>query len=463
MSYIFILYLFYTILYFINTSHIKIPFKIQDYTYGEGENLILKYIYKDIFTKFLVGSPPQEVHLSLSFGEYSTFIISKNTDDFEGATFDFNLSKTYSAISSEPISFYFQSYTTAIKSKDNFIIKGTDIQINDLTFNLATELKQNNFYFTHSEILIQPGILGMLIAQVKNFEEEIYDVNFIEQLKSKNLISSYDFYFDFNDKNSGNIMIGSKPEEFDDIKYIRNNYVTMKTSSSNGDLDWSIKFDQVFYGEKKLEHIKPMLLRIEFGLITGYYEWEYALINEFFSKLISENKCFKKNSNDLGSYIHYFYCNKNTDLSGFKPFIFTINEFNYNFTLTKDDLFLDIGDKYLFLMAFGGISDLILGLPFLKKYQLIFNQNTKIIGFYLDKKEDNSGFLSILRNYIIIISILSCILMSLIVIAVLFFWKKKKNKQNATELLDDQFNENKINKENKIIEENENENESYIN
>ena len=57
-------------------------------------------------------------------------------------------------------------------------------------------------------------------------------------------------------------MIGSKPEEFDDIKYIRNNYVTMKTSSSNGDLDWSIKFDQVFYGEKKLEHIKPMLLNI---------------------------------------------------------------------------------------------------------------------------------------------------------------------------------------------------------
>jgi hypothetical protein len=35
--------------------------------------------------------------------------------------------------------------------------------------------------------------------------------------------------------------------------------------------------------------------------------------------------------------------------------------------LTKDDLFLDIGDKYLFLMVFGGISELVLGLPFLKK------------------------------------------------------------------------------------------------
>ena len=83
--------------------------------------------------------------------------------------------------------------------------------------------------------------------------------------------------------------------------------------------------------------------------------------------------------------MNYFYCNKNVDLSGFKPFVFTINEFNYNFTLTKDDLFLDVGDKYVFMMAFGGFSELILGYPFLKKYQLIFNQNTKTVGFYLCK------------------------------------------------------------------------------
>ena len=44
----------------------------------------------------------------------------------------------------------------------------------------------------------------------------------------------------------------------------------MKTSSSNGELDWSIKFDQIYYGNKKVQQIKPMLLRIEFGLITGY-------------------------------------------------------------------------------------------------------------------------------------------------------------------------------------------------
>ena len=149
--------------------------------------------------------------------------------------------------------------------------------------------------------------------------------------------------------------------------------------------------------------------------------------------------------------MHYFYCNKNTDLSGFKPFTFTINEFEYNFTLTKDDLFLDIGDKYLFLMVFGGINELVLGLPFLKKYQLIFNPNTKTIGFYIDKKENNPNIFTFFRKYIIVIIILACVFICLLVIAIVFFLKKKKNKKNATELLDDINNCNKNIESNEII------------
>ena len=127
------------------------------------------------------------------------------------------------------------------------------------------------------------------------------------------------------------------------------------------------------------------------------------------------------------------------------------NEFNYNFTLTKEDLFLDIGDKYLFLMAFGGISELILGLPFIKKYQLVFNPNTKTIGFYKDEKEKNFSLIDVFRKYIIIISILSFILLCLIIVAILFFWNKKKNKKNATELLDEYDNDNKKKEKNQII------------
>ena len=452
MSYIISIYIIYSFLLFIiNTEYIKIPFKIQDYTYGNEDTIILKYIYKDILVKFLIGTPLQNVQLSANLGEYSTFIIPKNYDEFEGATYNNNLSQTYKALS-EPETFLFQLYSSAVKSKDNFIIEGTNTKINELVFNLVKDLNDNSFYCSYCEILTQPGILGLSLAQMKSFEEDVYETNFINQLKNKNLISSYDFYFNFDSSNIGNIIFGSRPDELcQNDKYKELKYVTMKTSLSNRDLDWSIQFDQIHYGNIKMKQIKSMLLRIEFGLISGYYEWESILLNEYFSELIKDNKCFKKYTNALGYFMHYFYCNKNTDLSGFKPFIFTINEFEYNFTLTKDDLFLDIGDKYLFLMVFGGNNELVLGLPFLNKYQLIFNPNTKTIGFYIDKKENNPNIFTFFRKYIIVIIILACVFICLLVIAIVFFLKKKKKKKNATELLDDINNCNKNLEDNEII------------
>ena len=436
MSFILALYIFIVALNFINSKNIIIPFKVQNYTYGDGDKIILKYLYKDVLVNFLVGFPPQKINLSACLGEYSTFIATKEVEEFKEDTFNSNISKTYKAINKVPDSFFFQTYRKAIKSKDNWFIEKNNIAINNLSFNLATELDGNNFYCSYCEVMTQPGILGLLIAQVKNFEENISDLNFIQQLKNKNLTSSYDFFFNFETPESGNIIIGAKPDEFDKEKYKDLNYVTMKTSSSNGDIDWSIKFDQVFYGEKKMKQIKPMILRIEFGLISGYYEWEYMLINEFFSKYIENKICFKENINELGSYLHYFYCNKTVNLSEFKPFNFTINEFNYNFTLTADDLFLDVGDKYLFLMSFGGFGDLILGYPFLKKYQVVFNQNTKTIGFYLNYNEKKSNKNSKITIYIIIISILSIVFISLLISAILLYLKKKNNKKNATELIE---------------------------
>lgn len=456
MSKIFLLYIQYINLYFIYSSYssyVIIPFKVQDYTYGNSDTTIMKYIYKDILVKFSVGSPPQPIHLSACLGEFSTFILS---NEFEDSTYKNDNSKTYKALSSEPESYYFQLYSSAIKSKDNFIIEESNTLIRDLTFNLVNEINDNSQYCSYCDVITQSGILGLLIAQMKNFEENVYETNFINQLKNKNLISSYDFFFDFESSNSGNIIIGIKPDElFKDEKYNEQNYVTIKTSTSRGDLDWSIKFDQIHYGNIKMNQTKPMILRIEFGLITGYYEWKKVLEKEFFSKLIEAKKCFKEYTNQLGSYLDYFICNKNTDLSGFQPFTFTINEFDYNFTLTKDDLFLDTGDKYLFLMAFGGFSELILGLPFIKKYQLILNPNTKTVGFYQGDKERDLTFLQMLRRYIIIISVLAVVLLGLLVVAFLFYWQRKKNKKNATELLDEVNNENQIIEDNKIIDDTE--------
>ena len=437
-SYIFILLIFSIILNIINSKYISIPFKVKNFTYENDKQLIKKYIYKDILVNFLVGEPPQEVSISACLGEYSTFIIANDAYGYMDSTFDKTKSTSYKKIS-EPEPFYYQTYREGIKSTDHFVIAGTNINITDLKFNLATEIQEGSLYCYYCEILTEPGMLGLLIGQTKMNEENVYDLNFISNLKNRSFISSYDFFFDFDKKDSGNIIIGATPTEyFGAEKYQNQELKTIKTSQSNNDLEWAIEFRQVFYGKRKMQVMpdKPMLLRIEFGLILGYQEWEYVLDDEFFNQMIQDKKCKKENASahDAGYRYRYYYCQKDTDLSKFNNFTLTIKGYEHNFTLTKDDLFLDEGDKYVFLMAFGGMSEFVLGLPFLKRHQLIFNQDTKTVGFY-DKiiEIEKPSF----TKYLIIIIVLSVLLISLISVVIWYIWKKKHSKVKATELLDD--------------------------
>ena len=457
MCFIFLFYLLLLLLNNINSSYISIPFKVQKYIHGKQSSLLSQYLYKDLLVKLKIGNPTQEIQLSACLGEFTTFVISKGAKGYEGGTYNKNLSNTYSSLFNKTTSYIFQTFSEGINSKENFLTENPTTEIKGLEFILATEIGGNNCYFTYCEVLTQPGILGFKLAHLYEIEDEVFNTNFISQLKKKKLISNYNFYFHFNSEDSGNIIIGLKPHEYDN-NYIDKNkkYSFIKTSIIDQDLDWSLTFDKIYYGDEELDNEKPILLRIEYGLINGNYFWQKHLENTFFNRLIEEKKCFRNYSNEVGNTVYFYYCNKNTDLSQFKPFTFSIHEFNKNFTLTKDDLFIEDGDKYFFLMTFGGITTNILGYPFLKKYQLVFNQDTKIIGFYTDininDKNNNSNI-----SYYVIIIILGIILLSLIIYVIIFYLKRKKNtKKNATELSNEQ-NEEYSNKNTKILEDEENE------
>ena len=72
-----------------------------------------------------------------------------------------------------------------------------------------------------------------------------------------------------------------------------------------------------------------------------------------------------------------------------------------------------------------------MGYPFLKKYQLIFNQDDKTIGYFTNIiKEDDK----IPIGYIILIAILSVILVGLGIFAFVYFYAYKKKKKYAKEL-----------------------------
>ena len=377
-------YLFLVLLKNISSLHISIPFKVQNFSTNKDNILINRHLYKDLIVKLQIGEPKQNIQLSACLGEFTTFVIAKDADGYQGGTYNKSLSRTYKNITKED-SYTFQTFSQGTISKESITIEDYNIQINDLEFVLANEIGGNNCYEIYCEVLAQPGILGFKLAHLYEELEAVINTNFVPQLKKKKLISSYNFYFNFSSENEGNIIIGVRPHELDNNTYMYKQFSSIQTSVvGNNDIDWAISFDKIYYGDESIYNEKSVMLRIEFGLIIGSYYWQNILLENFFTPLINEKKCFKGSTNELGSTAYYYYCNSTTDISHFKPFSFSIHEYEYNFTLTKDDLFVKDGDKLMFLMIFGGIYDIIFGYPFLKKYQLIFNQDTKTVGFYID-------------------------------------------------------------------------------
>ena len=129
-----------------------------------------------------------------------------------------------------------------------------------------------------------------------------------------------------------------------------------------------------------------------------------------------------------------------------------------NFTLDYNDLFFDNGDSYYFLVGTYDYNDeglWILGKPFLKKYLLLYDMDTKMIGFYnkiispIDNIETNNKNKSSFNTSIFINVILGIIIISLIFILYHCYIKKRRIRANE---LEDNFNY--IAKDDKDIKEN---------
>ena len=366
---------------------------------------------------------------------YNTYILGENCEGYDKGTYDESNSDTFEVFGN--FSSVFETYWTANMSTDTF--RFNEVEIKEYQFMNGIEINVDyNCHEIYCDVLTEPGILGFLIQPHRNAQYEIFKFNFIKQLKEKDLIKQYDFYFDFNSNDSGNIIIGKFPNETNNKYYNDNIYSTIRVLQADKyRLDWALKFDELYYGEEKIiEEVEgEVIIRVEFGLIIGNYYMEKYVEKYFFDKLVDDKKCFR-NNNYKDITFSYYYCNKDVNLNNFKPMKLTLNSFETNFTFTKEDLFLDIGDKYLFLMGFSSSTQSILGYPFLKKYQIIFNQDTKTLGYFHKSKEEMDDNLPV--GYIVIIIIFSVILIGLGISGFICFFKyKKKKKKIAEELSDD--------------------------
>ena len=183
-------------------------------------------------------------------------------------------------------------------------------------------------------------------------------------------------------------------------------------------------------------------LNPDIGFIVGPDKFYHYINKHFFRKYRSICHQYRMNR----TLIRVLEC-KNTesfDISSFPDISFQVEDIT--FTLTYKDLFiLDTKlNKYIFLIMQEGYTfDWVLGRLFLKKYQLVFNERTKTVGYYKSMNYYSS------IDYIIdkIIDFLKIIFIAIpsLYIVYVFLTKCKSNKRKKrkneleNEKLDDDY------------------------
>ena len=222
------------------------------------------------------------------------------------------------------------------------------------------------------------------------FKEE--SANFITQLKKRDKINSYVFSIRYNNDDNGEIIIGDLPHEYSPEKYSSKNYFFDTVSiTKEPPFNWHFTYDKCLYGEEEVDKSNMVKLSIDFGFIKGNTFLKNKLEKNFFNV----NNCNKKQINDYDVY----YCVKDA-LKNFKPIIFELQSkycptnTNANFEFTANDLFIkdnNNNDKYYFQIIFdsdGLFHNWVFGKPLFKKYQMVFDQDKKTYGFYLDNNNN---------------------------------------------------------------------------
>ena len=250
------------------------------------------------------------------------------------------------------------------------------------------------------------------------------DLNLFNNLKNKQILNLNLFSFIYKNDNEGELVLGNYPHELG-YNYNKKDLIFFKGYNSK---NWEFSFDSIKVGPFEIGYSHEIDFTMA-PIIIAPRVFRKKIKELFFGQLFNESKCFKEKKYDEKEkmYIeHYYYCdiNQNIDYSKFPSIKFEFNNPKLIFELTYKDLFKEInGKKYLtIILKKYDDEKWILGDIFLKKYNLIFNNDKKEIGFYT-KKEG----LNIKINPWIIVFILSSILLIILLcwIRAVFFGPKR--------------------------------------
>ena len=378
----------------------KLP---HEYSNNELSNIELLHL-SNIFTNITLGTPSKTIKAYIQFKYYQYFIIDKNNLNF----YYKNLSKSFIPNPKEKIEFKESLFLKGYYCTEIFTFKNIEnkeIKIDNIQMILAIESN-----------LEYPCYLGF------NFESEKYeddDRNLINELKQSKKIKYDIFSFEFLNENSGEIIIGELPHNYNSSFYnekdLKWNNIYLENYKN-----WNIFFTKIYFDNEKYEGSTICYLEYELNMIYAPIEYKNKLMETFIKD--NKNKC--KEIINLNK--HYFYvCDIDVSFKKFPKILFNSSEFNFIFELDEKDLFSEINGKLYFLVDFNHESRKFsrwkLGIPFLKKYKFLFNLSKKSIGYYNMKQNKK-----IFSLFLIIILIIIIICLLIVIYKVRIIKRKKR-------------------------------------
>ena len=420
-----------------NSKKIVIPFKTVQNT---DSNFIKTLLQNQIYTQLEIGSAKQTVYLAISteadLFAVESYLINETFYSAEKSTSYKNNTYMY----------YYENYKRMKKGyilndtfyfKDSISKKDNSKKYENIMFNYITELSpgysgQDNGYIDNSINLIS-GIIGLQITRKYLDREEII---FIKSLKNIEAIDKVVWSINYENDNEGYLILGEYPHQYDK-KLKEADIINIGCITLDYEYYWYFTFTDIKIGENKMKNYRTAEYAPQLGLIIGTSEYQ-EIITPYFDSL---EQCslieieYKK--------LQYFYyeCDKNVNLNDFEPILFIHHgTSSCNFTLDKEDLFVDFNDKKYFLVVFKKATynqRWVLGKPFVIKYKFAFDHDAKAMLFYQKNNNSNNSDNNKKKNHLIfyiIISLLGIIVIVLgIFIGKYLFGKKKKKKANEME------------------------------
>ena len=489
-------------------SIILLPFQITGIDYLNQNysinSLINDIFYRDIYTTINIGTPPQEV-LTLIRPDNQTLYLNKNDCQRKklkyidknillssNIAFDYKESTTFNKISTINVDKNNnQDYNYLVS--DSIIFN--DISCLNIKSNCDKNLKTDEFHF-NVEKEYNNKLCGRLgIGYSKNTQLHI-----LNQLKQKKEIKNHLMIINFIEDGKGRLIFGGYPHEYENNTiYNLTDLIKINTGSiGNIFLPWSLSFISTYFinGENKeiiVQKYALCYIVFNFGLIKGTKKYKEFINKYYFQKLINKNICsiektektiFDRKASSINSngIFTMFTCKKtfkNNYIQKFPSFKLKHEGFNYTFELTYRDLFIEVNDIYYFLNIFTEDDSLqwIFGIPFLKKYEFVYDFDSYIIGFYHNyienreksklKQIKNDNNTSVNKTFIKIILV---IFLCVILIGIGYFIGKKiheHRKKKVYELKEEEdyeyFSSNENKKNSPLIKKNNTEKQNISN